>query len=341
MRHCQGNGMTPAAAVLFVFVTHGAARAPVDDVVAACLRALPPGTRHVTQTAPDAPADAALTARATAAGAEAAVVVAWPAADLPTAEVRAVVGLPEHARWVSRTITFAPADEVPERQRALGLVIASILEEGFAKGLDRAPAQGRQPAAREAPAREPPAVVAPIAPAHDEGEQPGRWAIEAGVTTAYEGQTDADDTIGGALAVRRFVLRDLALRVGAAFRLTQRDTPDVNGLALIGELGVGWSSLRFGPGGRFGAGARADLLVQQQSVRVSGYPAAGGAHGYWSLGADALGELGVGLARGTMLLVAAGLEEMFTEAEVIVQGRDAATLRHARVVLQIGVLSRF
>ena len=56
LRHCEEDAMTPAAAVLFVFVTHGAARGPADDVVAACLRALPAGTRPVTQTAPEAPA---------------------------------------------------------------------------------------------------------------------------------------------------------------------------------------------------------------------------------------------------------------------------------------------
>ncbi|MFL5308457.1 MAG: hypothetical protein ACJ8F1_24815 [Polyangia bacterium] len=337
--------MTPAAAVLFVFVTHGAAGGPADDVVAACLRALPAGTRPLTQTAPEAPGDAVLVASATAAGAVAGVVVAWAAADLPRAEVRAVVGLPDHARWVSRTVTFAPADQLPERERALGLVIASIVQEGFASPPDRAPPRGHEPPGA-LPLDSPAVVVAkaapvPVTPVAEDGDRTAWWAVEAGVTTAYESGTDPDDTIGGTLAVRRFLLPHWALRLGAAFRLNQRDQPDVTGLALIGALGAGWLSPRFGPGGRFGAGARADLLVQQQTVRVSGYPLVTGDQGYWSMGADVLAEFGVGLARGTMLLASAGLEEMFTEADVVVKGQDVATLRHARAVLQIGVLSRF
>ncbi len=312
--------------------------------MAACLRALPAGTRPLTQTASEAPSDTGLTANATAVGAVAGVVVTWAAADLLTAEVRAVVGLPEHPRWVSRTVTFAPADQVPERERALGLVIASIVEQGFAPRVDRAPPRGREPPVPEPSGAESPAVaVAKATPSPnttrpEDGDHPGRWAVEAGLTTAYESGTDADDTKGGTLAVRRFVLPSVSLRVGAAFRLNERDQPDVTGLALIGQLGAGWSGPRFGPGGRFEAGARADFLMQQQSVRVS---LVTGDRSYWSTGVDALAEFGVGLARGTMLLAAAGLEEMFTEADVVVNGRDVATLRHGRLVLQIGVLSRF
>ncbi|HVY38570.1 MAG TPA: hypothetical protein VHM31_11565, partial [Polyangia bacterium] len=132
--------MTPAAAVLFVFVIHGASRGPADDVVAACLRALPAGIRAVTQTAAEPPADDALAAGAKAAGAVAAVVVTWPAADLPRADVRGVVGLPDHARWTTRAVAFEPADQLPERARALGLVIASIVQEG----LNTAPNAGRR-----------------------------------------------------------------------------------------------------------------------------------------------------------------------------------------------------
>ncbi len=300
--------MTPAAAVLFVFVTHGAARGPADDVVAACLRALPAGTRPITRTAPEAPADAALLADAAAAGAVAAVIVAWPAADLPMAEVRAVVGLPTRAQWVSRTVAFGPADQVPERERALGLVIASIVEEGFRR--QRRPGAAQRPADAGRLSAGPrfgaprwsrkPAPV-PGAPAPDDGDRPA-WAIEAGVTAAYESGTDADDMIGGTLAVRRFVAPNLALRVGAAFRVNQRDTPDVSGLGLIGALGVSWSSAPLGPGRRFNAGVRGDLLLQHQAVRVSGYRMASGERSFWSLGADVLGEVGLRLARGTMLL---------------------------------------
>ncbi|HVT08810.1 MAG TPA: hypothetical protein VHO67_15235 [Polyangia bacterium] len=342
--------MTPAAAVLFVFVIHGASRGPADDVVAACLRALPAGTRAVTQTVVEPPADAAVAAGAKTAGAVAAVVVTWPAADLPSADVRAVAGLPDHPRWTTRAVAFAPADQLPERARALGLVIASIVQEGLSAG--RATGPG---AALARPASVPPEVAKPSASpsldsaattvsqaaVRDEGDLPGRWAVEAGVVTAYERGTDLDDAIGGALAVRRYLVGNLAVRLGAAFRLTQRDLPDITGLALMGSVGAGWSSRRFGPAGRFGAGARVDLLAQHQSVRVSADRMVSGERDYWAAGADALGEGGLVLARDTMILLAAGLEEMFTEANVVVARQVDATFHATRFVVQLGVLSRF
>jgi len=339
--------MTPAAAVLFVFVIHGASRQPADDVVAACMRALPPGTRAVTQTVAEPPADAAVAAGARAVGAVAAVVVTWPAADLPRADVRALAGLPDHPRWTARAVAFEPADQLPERARALGLVIASIVQEGLGSGA--------APAARAPPPPVPPAPANPSPPpsagvtaapepmpaARDEGDLPGLWAVEAAVASAYESGTDLDDAIGGALAVRRYLLANLAVRVGVAFRLTQRDLPDISGLALMSSVGVGWSSPRFGPAGRLGAGARVDLLAQHQSVRVSGDRMVSGERAYWAAGADAMGEVGLILARGTMILLAAGVEELFTEADVVVARQVDATFHATRFVLQLGVLSRF
>ncbi|HVY36274.1 MAG TPA: hypothetical protein VHM31_00005, partial [Polyangia bacterium] len=178
------------------------------------------------------------------------------------------------------------------------------------------------------------------APVRDESDLPARWAMEAALTAGYENGTDLDDALGGTLAVRRYLLTNLTVRAGAAVRLTQRDQPDINGLALIGSLGAGWSSRRFGPGSRLAAGARADLLAQHQSVRVSDRMLSGD-RSYSSLGADALGELGLALARDTMILLAAGVEEMFTEADVVVAGHVDATFHHTRLVLQLGVLSRF
>ena len=336
--------MTPAAVVLFVFVTHGVAQGPSGDVVAACLRALPAGVRPVSRTVAEAPPDAAVQADAAAAGAAAAVVVSWTGADLLSADVRAAVGLPDRPRWVIRRVTFGTGDQVPERARALGLVIASMVEESFESPPAPTPSAPPPPVARAAPppASEPAASVqAPPFETTEPGERP-RWAIDAMVATALERGTDGDDIIGGAIGLRRVLPFDLALRAGAAFRFTERDHPDITTRALGGSLGLAWAAPSFGRVRRFGLGARADGLLMRQSVRVSQDQApAAGDRDYWSAGVDALAEVGLGLSPGTTLLAAAGLEELFTEAEVTVPGRFDTTLPRTRILLQVGVLSRF
>lgn len=333
--------MTPAAAVLFLFVTHGASPAPADDVVAACLRALPSGVRAVTRAAPEVPPDATLQSDAAEAGAPAAVVVSWGGADLLSADVRAAVGLPERPRWVVRHVTFAPGDQLPERARALGLVIASIVEESFERP---PPASAPAPVARATPppAAEPAESVATAAPQPTGDAERPRWAIEAAVTTALERGSDGDDVIGGAIALRRSLPLNLAARAGAGFRFTEEDTPAITVRSLGGSLGLAWASAGFGQAGRFAAGVRSDLLVWWQSVRVSqDQVPAGGDREYWSGAVDALVEVGRGLSAGTTLVGALGVEELFTEAQVTIQGRNAATLPRTRLLLQLGVLSRF
>ena len=327
--------MTAPVAVLFVFVTHGAVQAPAADVVTACLQALPAGTRATTRTAAEAPADAALLAEARAGAAVAAVVVSWTDAALRQADVRAAVGLPDRPRWVTRTVTFAAGDQLAERARALGLVIASVVEEG----LEPVVSPGPPPPPRAPPAAvaETPAAPIPVAPADDVGP----WAVEAGVTTAFESGTDGDDVIGGTIALRRWLPGRLAPRAGLAFRLTDRDIP-ITSRSFSGSLGLGWASARFGRPHAFGLGARLDLLIMRKSVRVSQeQPLTASEQAFWSGALDLLAEVGVGLSRATTFLGGLGVEERFTEARVLVPGRIDATLPRERLILELGILSRF
>jgi hypothetical protein len=343
--------MTPAAAVLFVFVTHGAGRGPIDDVVAASARALPPGARTIVQTTPAAPADPELIAAAVGAGAAAAVVVSWTDPALPSAQIRAVVGLPAHPRWAARTVAFSAADQLGERERALGLVIASIVEDAFearppdaasaAPVVRVAPAIPARPAAAppsEAPAPAPPPAAAPAR----EPEHPGRWALEVDVTTGFESGTDLDDMIGGSIGLRRFLDGSLALRAGIVFQVTAHDYPDITTQTRGGSLGLGWSTGLFGRPARLRGGVRADLMVLYQSVHVS--PADGATitdRSYWTAAGDLLVELTLGLSRGTSLLLAGGLEEKSTRADLEIAGQDAATLPRTGARIELGVLSRF
>jgi hypothetical protein len=234
---------------------------------------------------------------------------------------------------VTRTVTFAPGDLVPERARALGLVIASIVQEGLA--VPEASPPPRPALVRAAP--ELPAVAAAPAPVDDGG----RWALEAGLTTALERGTDGDDVIGGTIALRRWLSRGLAPRAGLAFRLTDRDIP-VTSRAFSGSLGLGWASPRFGRARALGLGARVDLLLMRESVRVSqSKPLTAGEQAFWSGAADVLAEVGLGLSRATSLVGALGLEERFTEADVVLAGQHVATLPRERLILEVGLLSRF
>ena len=66
-------------------------------------------------------------------GAAAAVIVSWHDATLLTTEVRVFVASPEDGvtHWITRTIVFSVARLPGERGRALGLVIASVLDESW------------------------------------------------------------------------------------------------------------------------------------------------------------------------------------------------------------------
>jgi hypothetical protein len=332
--------MSAAAVVLFIFVSQSSTGRSPDGVVAACVHALPDGARPVVRTASEAPPDEAVVADAAAAGAASAVLVIWQDPNLLEAQVRVVTGLPAHARWTSRRISFDPADQAAERDRALGLVIASVLDEGAG------------PVAATGPP--PPAPVNPPAPAAPPVQQlersvvtapepaPPAWAVEADVGTAFESGTDLDDSIGGAIGLRRLLAYGLAARAGLTFRLTERDRPDIRTQALAGSLGLAWTARRYTTPGGLGFGLRADVLGIREAVRYSDDAAGGGDQQvFWSLGADLVAEGGIGLSSETALLVGVGGEVAFTAADLVVGQNLAATLPRDRLILQLGVLARF
>jgi hypothetical protein len=322
--------MTAATVVLFIFVSHGPGARPPDAVVQASLGALPEGGRAVVRTAPQAPADEAVAADAAAAGATVAVVVSWEGADLLASQVRAVTGLPAHARWVSRRVSFDPSDQIGERERALGLVIASIVDEG----LEVVAA----PAAPAAPTRAPPEPPGPATPSPPVPP----WAVEAAVTTAFQSGNDVDDTIGGMIGLRRSLPHAFALRAALAFRLTEWDPLDVRTRTLAAGLGLAWTAWPYARPGAVGFGFRADLLAAHESVLYSS--SAGGwgdEQSFSSFGADLVMEGGVGLSADTALMLGVGGEMLFTAADLEVEDRLAATLPRSRLILQIGILARF
>jgi len=184
-------------------------------------------------------------------------------------------------------------------------------------------------------------VPAPIGPlAGESPPAPPHWAIEASVITAVDRQEDLDDTIGGMIALRRTLWPHWAARAGLGLRVIDLDSADADARSTLAELGLVWSSDDFGRPGGVGAGARIDLLGAHEAIRRSG----GGDPRFaelWTLGGDVLGQVGLGLSAGTTLLLSAGVEGVLSTARLVTPEQPTAELPSTRLILELGVLSRF
>ncbi len=307
---------------------------------------MPAGAKTVVRVASAAPPDVEVVADASKAGAAAVVVVSWHDASLLTTEVRAFVASPEDGvtHWIARTIVFSARDLPAERGRALGLVIASVLDESW--GI--APVATSPPPApiptRPSLAPKPQRPVQPVAVAAGPAsiEAPAQWALEADVTTASGHWGDLDDCIGGMIGLRRLLSTNWALRAGLGFRVADVDGAGATARTVLAAVGAAWMSSSFARPHAFGFGARADLLGMHAAVQRGEQDQNGSrTEGYWSLGGDLLAQGGYRLSPATALVAGAGLEEFLTAADVYVAGRVAATIPHTQLVLELGVLSRF
>jgi opacity protein-like surface antigen len=344
--------VTAPLVLLIAVTTNPAGISMAREAASACLESMPAGAKSLVRVAPVVPKDVDVVGDASKIGAAAVVIVSWHGASLLTTEVRVFVASPEDgvSHWIARTIVFSARDLPVERGRALGLVIASVVDESW----------GIAPVARvELPlpvvpplvappleeagklAEEPVAVTTRPAPV-ESPEAPPRWALEANVTTATGHWEDVDDSIGGMLGLRRSLSPRWALRAGLGFRVADVDGADATARTVLGAVGVAWMSARLERPQTFGFGARADLLVMHEAIqRGEAGQNSTRTEGYWSLGGDLLAQVGYGLSPGTALLVGAGVEESSTEADIYVAGQPAATIPHTQLVLELGVLSRF
>jgi len=311
---------------------------------------MPAGAKSVVRVAPAAPPDNQVVGDAAKIGAAAAVIVSWRDASLLTTDVRMFVAAPENgaSQWMARTIVFSARDLPAERGRALGLVIASALDESW--GIVPVAARAEPPPPVPKPAKQAGKLEQPVqavavaaGPAPLEPlAAPARWALEADVMTAAGHWGDADDSIGGTIGLRRSLSTHWAGRAGLGFRVADVDGADATARTVVGAAGVVWMSAAFERSHVFSFGGRADLLLAHASVqRGEGGQNSTGTEGYWSLGGDLLAQVSYGLSPGTALLAGAGLEELFTAADVYVAGEPAATIPHTQLLLELGVLSRF
>ena len=133
-------------------------------------------------------------------------------------------------------------------------------------------------------------------------ESPPRWALEANVTTATGHWEDVDDSIGGMIALRRSFSTHWAARAGLGFRVADIDGADATGRTVLGAAGVAWMSSRLDRPRTVGFGARVDLLGLHEAIQRGDLTSSGSrTEGYWSVGADLLGQVGYGLSPATAL----------------------------------------
>ena len=312
-----------------------------NEAAAACLQALPAGAKTVVRSVSEIPDDATIGADAAAVGATATVLVIWEDAAGLVSDVRVFVpsAADGRERRTTRTIVFSSRDLPAERGRALGLVIASILNEDWGTGadvVDDVPtSRSESPGAGSVDSEVPEVLAATRTP-----QEPPHWALEANVITAVDEQEDFDDTIGGMIALRRALGSHWALRAGLGFRVADLDGVDATARTTLGALGIVWTSDGFTRPRAFGFGARADLLGVHEAIKRDD---GDDSHidGHWSAGGDILGQVSLGLSGGTSLLLGAGLEGFLTGVSLVEPGRATATIPRERLIFELGVLSRF
>ncbi len=317
------------------------------DAASACLESMPPGAKSVVRVAAAVPRDVEVVDDASQLGAAAAVIVSWHDASLLTSDVRVFVASPGDGvtHWITRTIVFSVRDLPAERGRALGLVIASVLDESW--GIALTPSVEHPVATLPLPGEtgkvedEPSSLTTRPGPIESPETLP-RWALEANVTTATGHWEDVDDSIGGMIALRRSFSTHWTTRAGLGFRVADIDGADATGRTVLGAAGVVWMSSRLDRPRTLAFGARADLLGMHEAIqRGDAAPSGSRTEGYWSVGADLLGQVGYGLSSSTALTMGGGVEGFLAEADIIVAGQPAATIPHTQLVLELGVLSRF
>jgi hypothetical protein len=101
-----------------------------------------------------------------------------------------------------------------------------------------------------------------------------------------------------------------------------------------------WATPGFAEGRRVGFAVRADLLGVREVIKRQGNDDQGSV-GLWTVGADLVGQIGLGLSSGTSLLGSAGVEGFASGESLVSEGQAPAMLSRGRIIFELGVLSRF
>jgi hypothetical protein len=268
--------------------------------------------------------------------AEEVVVMTCSARGCGRAELRAG----ETGDGPSRTIHFEPVDEPSERGRALGLLVSTLLPDGWSR-LPPAPAVATTATSPEGIAVPAVAAVAPaVASAANE-----RWGVETQIALLL-GSAGAISDGGLTLTLHRRLGGGWSTRAGFKFELGDLPVAGGTSKAVGAVLGVGWNSASLSKPHHFGFGLRADLVALTRFERFNAIDnglAETESRQMLALGGDATALVGFSVAERTAIFAGVGAEYV---PDVTTLAGEADDLQHAtlssfRVTLQVGVLSRF
>ena len=248
--------------------------------------------------------------------AQAVVVVACEAAGC--ARITLTVLRKDDGHSFTRTLRFGPRDALPERGRAVGLLASTLLPEAWT--------------------RHPEQAAATAGSALAVGALP-RWTGQAGVVYFVPTAVVRADFA---------LLASLRWRFGGGWEAGGTARVERGGLEVEpGDFlgaGAGLTGAWLSPGwqgkGRFGYGARLDLLAIRRQLRHE-EPDQIELHDYWALGADLAALVGYGVTNAFTAVAAVGVESIPFAFAIEEHTRAAARLSEDRVHLELGLTGRF
>jgi len=259
-------------------------------------------------------------------GALAVARVSWAGGARLNGRVEVIVV--ETGRTQAQALAFEDSDPLPERGRALGLVLAALVR----------PEATSAPGDRAVP--RPSEAVASVAPPPPPASPP-RWALDAAVEGGFA-LGGAGSGAGGTVGFRWLPFRRVSFRLGARARFGQVGEAQATLLTLAGVAGVGVSVLEPRDGRRLGLGVRADALLLHESLsHLSSDDPESVRQGRMIPGASLLAEVRWSLSPVVSLLLAAGPEVAFGTTQVFVRQSQVAELAPFRAVIQGGLLATF
>ena len=241
----------------------------------------------------------------------------------------------------SRTIRFEPVDEPSERGRALGLLVSTLLPDGWSRVHPAPEAPGRAVASDGA-------AVPGIAVSAAAGAATARWGVETDIALLLGNASDISDG-GIALTLHRRLSDGWSTRAGLKFELGDLPVAGGTSKAVGAVLGLAWNSASLSRPHQFGFGLRADLLALARFERFSGldemnHPEVE-TRQMLALGAELTALGGFSIAERTAVFLGVG-GELLPDATRMGGSGDLDDLQAApphplRLTFQVGVLSRF
>lgn len=334
-----------ADAALVVLVVLGAgSREPMHGSVVAAATREGAGTdvRVLLDERAAAPTDADLVELADTTHATAIAEVRWSDDDATRARLHLYVA--SDRRWYDRELSFAKADALPERERAVGLVLGAIVREASiqsAAGEERPAAPPPAPPSTAPAISVPPSTSVPAAPPDRTAPVPRGRAPRFVVEGSALGTSSADASgadLGPSLRARWAIVDELELRASAAMRFGTIPSADATTRATRIGGGVAWRAVTFGPDRTLSVAFALEVVAVQHAVeRVD--PEA--RRSRWITGTFAATRFGWRASRTFEPFIAGGVEAVLGATPIVVGGRTVAEIGPLRIAAEAGIALHF